>query len=133
MSTRKASSSGATISRGESVIDVYGIQNCDTVEKARDWLDAEGIEYRFHDFKQEGLDPDTAKGWIDALGQDTVINKRGTTWRKLTPAQQAIGGDADAAALIVAQPSLVKRPVFDTGKALFVGFGDPQRQVLKSR
>jgi Spx/MgsR family transcriptional regulator len=114
------------------MIDVYGIKNCDTVKKARDWLDAAGIAYRFHDFKLEGLDPATARGWIDALGQDVVINRRGTTWRKLTPAQQAIGGDADAAALIVAQPSLVKRPVFDTGKALFVGFGDEQRKALQS-
>ncbi|MGE0668869.1 MAG: arsenate reductase [Sphingomonadales bacterium] len=114
------------------MIDVYGIRNCDTVKKARDWLEAEGIEYRFHDFKLEGLDAKTAAGWIAALGQDVVINKRGTTWRKLTPAQQAIGGDADAAALIASQPSLVKRPVFDTGKALFVGFGDQQRQALKS-
>ncbi len=114
------------------MIDVYGIKNCDTVKKARDWLDAEGIAYRFHDFKLEGLDPATASGWIATLGQDVVINKRGTTWRKLTPAQQAIAGDAEAAALIVARPSLVKRPVFDTGRTLFVGFGDQQRQALKA-
>jgi Spx/MgsR family transcriptional regulator len=114
------------------MIDVYGIKNCDTVKKARDWLDAEGIEYRFHDFKLEGLDPKTAAGWIEALGQDVVINKRGTTWRKLTPAQQAIGSVADAVELVVSQPSLVKRPVFDTGTSLFVGFGDQQRQALKA-
>ena len=114
------------------MIDVYGIKNCDTVKKARDWLDAEGIEYRFHDFKVEGLDGETAAGWIAALGQDVVINRRGTTWRKLSPVQQAIGGDADAAALIAAQPSLVKRPVFDTGNGLIVGFGEEQRRALKA-
>jgi arsenate reductase len=115
------------------VIDVYGIKNCSTVKSARDWLEAEGIEYRFHDFKLEGLDAGTAQAWIAALGRDVVINKRGTTWRKLSPAQQDMASDADAVALAVAQPSLVKRPVFDTGKALFVGFGNEQRQALKSR
>ncbi len=132
MWTPRASSSAATISKGEAMIDVYGIRNCDTVKKARDWLDAEGIDYRFHDFKLEGLDAATAEGWIRALGRDVVINRRGTTWRKLTPAQQAIGSDAEAAVLLAAQPSLVKRPVFDTGAALLVGFGDEQRQALKA-
>ncbi len=114
------------------MIDVYGIKNCDTVKKARDWLEANGVDYRFHDFKAEGLDAATAGRWMTALGQDVVINKRGTTWRKLTPAQQSVGSDADAVTLVVAQPSLVKRPVFDTGKTLLVGFGDEQRQALRS-
>lgn len=112
------------------MIDVYGIRNCGTVKKARDWLEANGIEHRFHDFKLEGLDAATAGDWIERLGQDVVINKRGVTWRKLTPAQQALASDADAVKLVVAQPSLVKRPVFDTGNALFVGFGDEQRMAL---
>ncbi len=115
------------------MIDVYGIKNCDTVKKARDWLDASGIAYRFHDFKQEGLDAQTAARWIGALGRDVVINKRGTTWRKLSPEQQDLADDAAAAALVSAQPSLVKRPVFDTGSALFVGFGDEQKQALAPR
>lgn len=113
------------------MIDVYGIKNCDTVKKARDWLEANGINYRFHDFKAEGLDAATAERWMKVLGRDTVLNRRGTTWRKLPPARQVVNSDADAVKLVVAQPSLVKRPVFDTGKALFVGFGDEQRQALK--
>jgi Spx/MgsR family transcriptional regulator len=112
------------------MIDVYGIKNCNTVKTARDWLEAQGIEYRFHDFKKEGLDAATAARWMREIGRDTVINRRGTTWRKLTPEQQAVENDEDAVALVVAQPSLVKRPVFDTGEALFVGFGDEQRQAL---
>ena len=102
------------------MIDVYGIRNCDTVKKARDWLEANGIEHRFHDFKLEGLDAATAGRWMKALGRDTVLNRRGTTWRKLSPAQQAVTSDADAVTLVVAQPSLVKRPVIDTGKTLTV-------------
>ncbi|MEN3974725.1 arsenate reductase [Emcibacter sp. SYSU 3D8] len=112
------------------MIDVYGIRNCDTVKKARDWLDGKGIEYRFHDFKLEGIDAKTAARWMKALGRDTVINRRGTTWRKLSPAQQAMDSDAAAVSLVMAQPSLVKRPVIDTGKTLTVGFGDEQRQAL---
>ena len=114
------------------MIDVYGIKNCDTVKKARDWLEANGIEYRFHDFKTEGLDAATAGRWMKVLGRDTVINRRGTTWRKLPPARQVVTSDADAVKLVVEQPSLVKRPVIDTGKTLTAGFGDEQRQALKS-
>ncbi|MBI1182537.1 MAG: Spx/MgsR family RNA polymerase-binding regulatory protein [Alphaproteobacteria bacterium] len=115
------------------MIDVYGIKNCSTVKAARDWLDAQGIDYRFHDFKLEGLDAATAARWMAEIGRDTVVNRRGTTWRKLTPEQQAVAGDEDAVALVVAQPSLVKRPVFDTGSALFVGFGEEQRQALLAK
>ena len=114
------------------MIDVYGIKNCDTVKKARDWLEAEGIGYRFHDFKVEGLDAVTADRWMKVLGRDVVLNRRGTTWRKLSPAQQVVNSDADAVKLVTEQPSLVKRPVIDTGKSLIAGFGDEQRQVLKS-
>ncbi len=114
------------------MIDVYGIKNCDTVKKARDWLEANGIEYRFHDFKAEGLDAATAERWMTLLGRDTVLNRRGTTWRKLPAARQVVNSDADAVTLVVEQPSLVKRPVIDTGRTLTAGFGDEQRQVLKA-
>jgi arsenate reductase len=114
------------------MIDVWGIKNCDTVKTARAWLDANGIAYRFHDFKIEGLDAVIAARWIAALGRDTVLNRRGNTWRKLSPARQAVTSDADAVALVVAQPSLVKRPVIDTGQALLAGFGEEQRQALLS-
>ena len=132
MPIRKASSSGATISRGDFMIDVYGIKNCDTVKKARDWLDLNGISYRFHDFKVEGLDAATAERWMKVLGRDTVLNRRGTTWRKLSPERQVVNSDADAVKVVVELPTLVKRPVIDTGKMLTAGFGDEQRQALKA-
>lgn len=109
-----------------STITVYGITNCDTVKKARDWLAAEGIDYRFHDFKKEGVPPEHLARWIAKAGWDKVINRQGTTWRKLAPAEQAgVKDAASAAALAIAQPSIIKRPVVEWGGAqapVTVGF-----------
>ncbi|WP_339854324.1 arsenate reductase [uncultured Nisaea sp.] len=103
-------------------ITVYGIANCDTVKKARKWLDARGVSYNFHDFKKGGLTQERAAEWIAELGVEKVLNKRGTTWRKLDPAIQA-GVDADSApALLASQSSLVKRPVIDLGEIRLIGF-----------
>lgn len=102
---------------------LYGIPNCDTVKKARTWLDAHGIAHAFHDFKKAGVPPQLDT-WIAQLGWEAVLNRKGTTWRKLDPAQQAAVHDsASAAALLRAQPSAIKRPVveWDDG-ALTVGF-----------
>jgi Spx/MgsR family transcriptional regulator len=104
-------------------VTVYGIPNCDTVKRARAWLDERGVDYRFHDFKRDGLDAALAGRFVAALGPDTLINRRGTTWRKLDAAVQAQAGDAAGAArLAVTQPSVVKRPVLDVGGALSAGF-----------
>lgn len=131
MWTPRVSSSAATISKGEVMIDVYGIRNCDTVKKARDWLDAEGIDYRFHDFKLEGLDAATAEGWIRALGRDVVINMRGTTWRKLTdPEKAAVIDERSAIALMMAQPSVIKRPVLERDGSYHLGFSEEHYQAL---
>lgn len=103
-------------------IHLYGIPNCDTVKKARRWLDAQGIGYTFHDYKKEGADPEKLAAWIEAEGVDTVLNRRGTTWRKLPDAEKE-GVDAEKAVrLLEENPSMIKRPVVEHGGALLVGF-----------
>ena len=91
---------------------VYGIPNCDTVKKARDWLSTSGVEYQFHDFKKAGVPEAALADWLQALGWEALINRKGTTWRKLDPALQAAIQDASSAsALMQAHTSVVKRPV----------------------
>ena len=114
------------------MITIYGIKNCDTVKKARKWLDAEGIEHRFHDFRVDGLDKATLSGWMSELGRDVLINRRGTTWRKLSDAEKDVQSDADAIALLLSQPAMIKRPVFDLGGRRLAGFTDTERAALKS-
>ena len=103
------------------MIDLYGIPNCDTVKKARDWLDKRGLAHTFHDYKKEGADPALAAQWLAEKGADVVLNKRGTTFRKLSDADKA-RADSDPAALMVEQPSLIKRPVVQHPSGLLVGF-----------
>ena len=105
-----------------SVLTLYGIPNCDTVKKARGWLDARGTAYSFHDYKKAGADEASLRRWVDAMGWETVLNRAGTTFRKLPEADRA-DLDADKAiALMLAQPSMIKRPVLDLGGKLLVGF-----------
>ena len=112
------------------MITVYGIPNCDTVKKARAWLDGQGIAYRFHDFKKAGVPADRLPAWMAAAGWEKLVNRQGTTWRKLPPAEQAAVVDADtAAALMQAQPSVIKRPVVEWQGTTTVGF-DPQAWAL---
>lgn len=103
---------------------LYGIPNCDTVKKARAWLTDRGVAVRFHDFKKQGVPPDHLQRWLAAAGWDKVLNRQGTTWRKLPPATQAAVHDAtSAAALLVQQPSAIKRPVVEwPDGAVTVGF-----------
>ncbi len=104
-------------------IEFYGIPNCDTVKKARLWLEAEGIDYTFHDYKKEGADAGKVAAWIADKGVDVVLNKRGTTFRKLSDAEKAQADDeAGAVALLVANPSMIKRPVVEHEGGLLVGF-----------
>lgn len=105
-------------------IDFYGIPNCDTVKKARNWLDGQGLAYTFHDYKREGADPARLATWIDAKGLDTILNRRGTTFRKLDDAQKADIDAPKAVALMVAQPGMIKRPVVEYPGGVLVGF-DP--------
>lgn len=102
----------ATPASAPPTVTVYGIPNCDTVKKARLWLAAQGVDYVFFDFKKMGVPADKLPDWLTALGWDKLVNRKGTTWRKLDIATQAGVVDADtASALILAHPSVVKRPV----------------------
>lgn len=107
-------------------IDLYGIPNCDTVKKARAWLDENGHAYAFRDYKKEGADPGRLARWADAAGWEVLLNTRGTTFRKLPDADRA-GIDRDKAlSLMQAHPSLIKRPVVEHSGGLLVGF-EPAR------
>jgi len=95
-------------------ITLYGIPNCDTVKKARAWLAEHGVEHRFHDFRKAGVPPDRLGAWMDAAGWEKLLNRQGTTWRKLDAATQLQAGNADGArALMLEQPSVIKRPVVE--------------------
>jgi len=107
---------------------VYGIPNCSTVKKARDWLTSHGRSYIFHDYKKEGIAPETLQAWLGDVPLDTLLNRRGTTWRGLDDVQRAIAETpAGAVALMTEHPSLIKRPVVvgDDGHVKTVGFSDP--------
>jgi arsenate reductase len=94
------------------MINLYGIPNCDTVKKARTWLSDHSVDYTFHDFKKQGVPTDQLPGWIATVGLDTLINRKGPTWRKLDPATQSSLVDAaSATAVIVANSSVIKRPL----------------------
>ncbi|KPL68849.1 ArsC family transcriptional regulator [Erythrobacter sp. SG61-1L] len=103
-------------------IHFYGIPNCDTVKKARTWLDGQGLSYTFHDYKKEGADAAKLKGWAAIVGWEKLLNRAGTTFRKLPDeAKQDLDG-AKAVALMVEQPSMIKRPVVEHSGGLLVGF-----------
>lgn len=105
---------------------LYGIPNCDTVKKARVWLEQHGVTHVFHDYRKDGVDPEALGRWVDEHGWETVLNRAGTTFRKL-PEEARIGLDGDkAVALMLAQPSMIKRPVLDLGDRRLVGF-KPER------
>ena len=112
---------------------VYGLGNCDTCRSARKWLDGKGIAYRFHDFAAEGIDAATVDGWLGEHGAETLINRRSRTWREIPEAERDISDPAAAAALVLANPKLVKRPVIDLGERSLVGFGDDARAAIEGR
>jgi arsenate reductase len=101
---------------------IYGIKNCDTMKKARAWLDGHGVAYEFHDYKTAGVAKDKLKGWSDELGWETLLNRAGTTFKKLPDADKEGLSERKALALMMAQPSMIKRPVLEVGGKLLVGF-----------
>lgn len=104
---------------------LYGIANCDTVKKARKWLVDRGIEVDFHDFKKQGLNQVTLTGWLKKRDWETLLNKRGTTWRNLSAeTRDAITDRAGAARLMVEQPALIRRPVLDIEGNIYLGFDE---------
>jgi arsenate reductase len=110
---------------------LYGIPNCTTVKKARAWLAAQACEVGFHDFKKQGVDPAWLSAVIRQTGWQALLNTRGTTWRKLSEAEQAAASDAAGAmALMLAQPSIIKRPVLEIDGRYHLGFSEEQYQAL---
>lgn len=103
-------------------ITVYGIPNCDTVKKARNWLDSKGIAYTFHDYKKQGADPAKIAAWIATAGLDKVVNKAGTTYRKLDDAQKAALGGEGAPTVLAEHTSVIKRPILEHSGGVLVGF-----------
>ncbi|WP_422137392.1 ArsC family reductase [Endozoicomonas sp. ALC020] len=112
------------------MITLYGINNCDTVRKARKWLTAAGIEYRFHDYRKDGLDKASLQTWSNELGWEALLNRRGTTWRQLPEQQKASVDEASAIELMLEQPAIIRRPLLDTGSKRVLGFSDKQYQTL---
>ncbi len=105
------------------MITVYGIPNCDTVKKARAWLTEHGVEHQFHDFKKQGVPEAELDRWLAAVGWETVINRKGTTWRQLDETVRAAVTDvASARAVALANPSVIKRPVVQWSDGITVGF-----------
>ncbi|MCK9258196.1 MAG: ArsC family reductase [Azoarcus sp.] len=110
----------------DKVTVIYGIRNCDTMKKSFAWLTEHGAAYRFHDYRKDGITSGKLHDWSKALGWKTLINTRGTTWRKLSPEQQTVDTQSAAVKLMLENPSLIKRPVVETASGhLLVGF-DPQ-------
>jgi arsenate reductase len=103
-------------------IVLYGIKNCDTMKKARTWLDNHGVQYEFHDYKTAGIDAGRLSRWCAEVGWEKLLNRAGTTFRNLPEAQKTGLNERKAVSLMLAQPSMIKRPVMETGKRLLVGF-----------
>jgi Spx/MgsR family transcriptional regulator len=103
-------------------ITIYGIKNCDTMKKARAALDKRGVKYAFHDYKTSGIDKAKLEGWVKKTGWETLLNRAGTTFRKLPDKDKANVTEAKAIKLMLAQPSMIKRPVLEAGGKLLVGF-----------
>ncbi|MBD1220855.1 arsenate reductase [Acinetobacter seifertii] len=117
------------------MLKIYGIKNCNSMKKAFDALQAKGLSYEFHDYKKQGIDADTLKIWLKEIGQDTVLNKKGTTWRKLSEDEQtrALSSEDHLIEALIAQPSLIKRPVLQTSTGFLVGFDETAYQNLSAK
>ncbi|GGY63377.1 arsenate reductase [Cellvibrio zantedeschiae] len=105
---------------------LYGIKNCDTVKKARDWLAKNNVDYRFHDFRVDGLDKDQVKNWITEIGLEKLVNKRSTTWKELDESVKTNFDEKNAVAVIVENPTLIKRPLLETALQKHLGFKDTE-------
>lgn len=112
------------------MVEMYGIANCDTIKKARKWLSEHQIEYTFHDYKKEGANANQLKAWCDQVGWEVLLNKRGTTWRKLPEAEQSDLDEAKAIRLLAEHTSMIKRPVLVVDGRLEVGFSVARYESL---
>lgn len=115
------------------MLKIYGIKNCSSMKKAFDALKAQGLDYEFHDYKKQGIDTDTLTTWLKAIGQDTVLNKKGTTWRKLTEQEQqhALSSQEALINTLITHTSLIKRPILQTATGYIAGFDTEAYQALK--
>ncbi|MCU7796510.1 MAG: ArsC family reductase [Candidatus Thiodiazotropha sp. (ex Myrtea spinifera)] len=104
------------------MVRLYGIPNCDTMKKARQWLTEQGIDYEFHDYKKLGIDEKRLRQWVSQVGWETLLNRRGMMWRKLDDTVKNDIDEASAIRVMLATPSIIKRPVMELGKSLHVGF-----------
>lgn len=109
---------------------IYGIKNCDTMKKARDWLDSKKVAYTFHDYKAAGIDKPTLEGWARKVGWDLLLNRAGTTFKKLPDADKENITEKKAITLMLAQPSMIKRPVLEAKGKLTVGFKPDEYKKL---
>lgn len=108
---------------------LYGIPNCDTMKKARTWLDSHGIAYQFHDYKKQGISADKLQSWLSQYPWETLVNRAGTTWKKLAEEEKAMDA-ASALALMQAKPSLIKRPIIEAERIVAVGFRPEEYERL---
>jgi Spx/MgsR family transcriptional regulator len=113
------------------MIIVYGLKNCDTCKRAMKWLEGEGIEAILHDLRDDGLEESQLKLWVAELGWENVLNRRGTTWRKLPAPHTKDVNEASATGLMAAHPELIKRPVFDLGNTRVCGFRDQEKEIIR--
>ncbi len=111
-------------------ITVYGIKNCDTMKKARTWLDEHGVQYQFHDYKASGIARSKLEAWCKQVGWEVLLNRAGTTFRKLPEPDRADLNESKAISLMLAQPSMIKRPVLEHGDKLLVGFKPADYQAV---
>jgi arsenate reductase len=111
-------------------VTIYGIKNCDTMKKARAWLDQHGIAYEFHDYKTAGIERGRLEAWARAVGWETLLNRAGTSFRTLSEQDKQGLTEKKAIALMIAQPSMIKRPVLDIGGKLLVGFRPERYEEL---
>jgi arsenate reductase len=122
------------LERAALATSIYGIKNCDTMKKARAWLESHGVAHEFHDYKVAGIDAKRLQSWVDKVGWETLLNRAGTTFRKLPDAQKSGLDERKAIALMLAQPSMIKRPVLEAGDTLLVGFKpDAYQAATKAR
>jgi arsenate reductase (glutaredoxin) len=117
-------------SKGGAMITMFGIKNCETMKKARVWLDGHKVDYRFHDYKSESIDRPRLEGWVKKAGWEVLLNRAGTTFKKLSDADKEGLSEKKAIALMLAQPSMIKRPVLEVKGKLIVGFKPEEYEKL---
>ena len=114
------------------MISIYGLKNCDTCRKALKWLEAEGIAHEFKDIRADGFSDEQLDNWVATAGWETLLNRRGTTWRKLSDAEKDSVDESKAKDLMRDQPALIKRPVFETKSGVVVGFKAAEMEAIKA-